>query len=333
MQILLTAINSKYIHSNLAVYSIKAYHDEHTNGKGNVSLMEYTINQPVDYCVADIYRRKPQVVAISCYIWNITYVCEAAAQLKKVMPDVKIWLGGPEVSFNAHKLLTDNENIDGIMCGEGEMTFLQLANTDFNVEAYAAQDNQEIYGIVYRSGGNIYSTPQVKALDMDKLPFVYKNLDAFKNKIIYYESSRGCPFGCSYCLSSVDKNVRFRSLSLVFKELQFFLDNKVSQVKFVDRTFNCNHERTVRLLEYIREHDNGVTNFHFEIAADLLNDDEIKILTSLRPGLVQLEIGVQSTNIDTIHHINRIMDFKHLSDVVRKLNMGKNLHLHLDLIA
>lgn len=332
MRILLTAINSKYIHSNLAVYSLKAYHNMHTNGSSQVSLAEYTINQPVDYYVADIYRKKPDVVAFSCYIWNIMYVYEAVAQLKKVMPDVKIWLGGPEVSFDAHKLLRENENIDGVMCGEGEVTFSKLANSGFNTKAYAAGEIN-IDGIVYRNGNEICKTQPVECIDMDELPFVYENLEAFKNKIIYYESSRGCPFGCSYCLSSVEKNVRFRSLPLVFKELKFFLDNNVSQVKFVDRTFNCNHDRSVKLLEYIADHDNGITNFHFEIAADLLRDDEIELLKSLRPGLVQLEIGVQSTNIDTIHHINRVMDFNHLSKVVRSLNMGKNVHLHLDLIA
>lgn len=331
MRVLLAAINSKYIHSNLAVYSLKAYHDRHSDGSAQVEIAEYTINQPADDIIADIYRRNPEVVAFSCYIWNIRYVYEIVKEVKKICPYIKIWLGGPEVSFDGAQILSQHQEIEGIMCGEGEMTFSKLANSRFDTQA--CMNNTDFRGIVYRNNGKIYETLPVTLMNMDELPFVYQDLEPFRNKIIYYESSRGCPFRCSYCLSSVDRQVRFRSLSLVFGELQYFLDNNVTQVKFVDRTFNCNHERTMKLLEFIKEHDNGVTNFHFEIAADLLMEDEITLLSSLRPGLVQLEIGVQSTNTDTIKDINRVMDFRHLSEVVTKLNMGKNVHLHLDLIA
>lgn len=331
MRVLLAAINSKYIHSNLAVYSLKAYHDLHSDGSAQVGIAEYTINQPVDDIIADIYRRNPDVAAFSCYIWNIRYVYEIVNEVKKLCPEIKIWLGGPEVSFDGAQLLAQHHEIEGIMCGEGEQTFSKLANSSFDTHAYI--NDADFRGMVYRDNGKIYETLPVVPMNMDELPFVYQDLEPFRNKIIYYESSRGCPFGCSYCLSSVDRQVRFRSLALVFLELQYFLDNNIAQVKFVDRTFNCNHERTLKLLEFIKEHDNGVTNFHFEIAADLLKEDEIAILSSLRPGLVQLEIGVQSTNTDTIKDINRVMDFKHLSEVVAKLNMGENVHLHLDLIA
>ncbi|MDD3239023.1 MAG: B12-binding domain-containing radical SAM protein [Lachnospira sp.] len=345
MKVLLTAINSKYIHSNLAVYSLKAYHDQHTNGTCQIELAEYTINQQIDEYIADIYRKRPDVIAFSCYIWNIRYVYEAIVELKKLMPHMKIWLGGPEVSFHAEKILREHPEVDGIMCGEGEKSFTELCNCGFlqNLQTLRNDANDTydagmiekigIPGIVFRIDEQIHATQPVDPMNIDELPFVYEDLCKFQNKIIYYESSRGCPFGCSYCLSSVDKAVRFRSLSLVFQELQFFLDAKIPQVKFVDRTFNCNHERTVSLLSFLRDHDNGVTNFHFEIAADLLRDDEIELLAALRPGLVQLEIGVQSTNELTIHNINRVMDFSHLSSVVSRLNMGKNVHLHLDLIA
>lgn len=328
MQVLLTAINSKYIHSNLAVYSLKAYHDRHSNGTCQVELAEYTINQPVDYYIADIYKRKPEVLACSCYIWNIRFVYEAVAELHKLMPQMQIWLGGPEVTFDGKKILLEHPEITGIMYGEGEKTFSEICNCGFSVNS-----DTLLNGIVYRQKGQIIAALPIRLINMDELPFVYDNLEKFTNKIIYYESSRGCPFGCSYCLSSVDQTVRFRSLSLVFQELQYFLDHKISQVKFVDRTFNCNHKRTMELLQFLKDHDNGVTNFHFEIAADLLTNEEIELLSSLRSGQVQLEIGVQSTNAATIEHINRIMDFTHLTKVVKRLNMGANVHLHLDLIA
>ena len=170
-------------------------------------------------------------------------------------------------------------------------------------------------------------------VNMDQIPFPYKNMEVFKNRIIYYESSRGCPFSCSYCLSSIDKHVRFRSLSLVKEELKLFLDYKVPQVKFVDRTFNCRHDRTMEIWRFIKENDNGITNFHFEITADLLNDEELEFLAALRPGLIQLEIGVQSTNPETIREIDRVMDFEKLSRIVGRIRKGNNVHQHLDLIA
>ncbi len=339
LKILLTAINSKYIHSNLAVYSLKAYHDIYSERKDTVEIAEYTINQHFDDVLKSIYLKKPQVIAFSCYIWNIEYVYRLAAELKKLLPQTDIWLGGPEVSFNAETVLRKNQFICGVMIGEGEQTFYEVCKQYENVCSGQAKqpDFAKIRQLCFRQQENntesIMTTPCREPLDMDSLPFVYQDMGAFKNKIIYYESSRGCPFGCSYCLSSVERFVRFRSLPLVFQELQIFLDAKVPQVKFVDRTFNCNYERTLKLLKFIREHDNGITNFHFEVAADLLNEEELQELAAMREGLVQLEIGVQSTNPDTIKEIDRTMNLEKLKLAVNYVNLAENVHQHLDLIA
>ena len=289
MKTLLIAINAKYIHSNLAVYSLKASAGQ---WKDEVEIAEYTINHLREDILADIYRRKPDVAAISCYIWNMEYVQSLLKDLKKVLPEVDIWLGGPEVSYDCEEVLVREPSVRGIMAGEGETTFRELLGW-YHGEGSLA----EIKGLVYRDEAGKFCRTGVREYEkLDELPFVYGDMTKFQNRIIYYESSRGCPFSCSYCLSSIDKRVRFRSLPLVKKELAFFLEQKVPQVKFVDRTFNVNHARTKELLRFIKENDNGITNFHFEISADLLDDEEIGLLNSLRPGLVQLEIGVQSTD-------------------------------------
>lgn len=331
VNILLTAINAKYIHSNLAVYSMRAYAKKQGQ---HVELAEYTINQQFEVILRDIYNLKPDVLCFSCYIWNIEYVRELVVEFHKLKPEIPIWLGGPEVSFRTEEFLRDNSAVTGIMVGEGEETFLRLCQYYQNQENSDGLKLEEIAGIVWRDeNGEINVNPAAGVLDMDSLPFCYENLEHFENRIIYYESSRGCPFSCSYCLSSVDKHMRLRSLSLVYRELQFFLDNQVPQVKFVDRTFNCNHEHALGIWRYILEHDNGVTNFHFEVSADLLNEEELAVLSAMRLGLVQLEIGVQSTNQDTIREIRRVMNLERLKAVVQHIKAGMNIHQHLDLIA
>ena len=271
MKILLTAVNSKYIHSNLAVYSLKAYHDAHSDRKDTVELAEYTINQLQEEIIKDIYKKQPDVLAFSCYIWNIEMIHRMICKLKKILPDTDIWLGGPEVSYDAKEVLKNHPQIKGVMIGEGEQTFCELAACYENFDENCEKELLKVRQICFRSQtGEIVATPYRELMNMDELPFVYQDMRVFEHKIIYYESSRGCPFGCSYCLSSVSRSVRFRSLPLVFAELQIFLDAKVPQVKFVDRTFNCNHERTLALLHFLRTHDNGVTNFHFEVAAEML---------------------------------------------------------------
>ena len=328
--ILLVGINAKYIHSNFGIYCIEAYANEHGIGKDELKLCEYTINQNEATILADIYENKPDMVAFSCYIWNIEYVLRISRELKKVLPDTDIWCGGPEVSFDTEKLLGKNMWLKGIMSGEGEETFFELAQYYMGI---LGRELKDIDGISYRDNDVVTVNKERDRMSMDDIVFPYKDIEALKNRIIYYETSRGCPYGCSYCLSSVEKKVRFRSLELVEKELQFFIDNKVKQVKFVDRTFNCNHEHTMAIWKYIGEHDNGITNFHFELSADLLTEDEIALVSSFRPGLVQFEIGVQSTNPDTLRAIHRNHDLTGLKKRVSEVYEGRNIHQHLDLIA
>lgn len=327
MKILLVACNAKYIHSNLAVYDLQAYASDYAD---HIVLKEYTINQQKDDIMRDIYLEHPDVVCVSCYIWNLSFVKELMADLIKILPGADFWAGGPEVSYDAEKFLTENSEFKGVMVGEGEETFKELAG--YYVEKNP-QDLKDMTGICYRDGDQIIHNGWRQIMDLSSIPFIYKDLSEFKNRIIYYESSRGCPFSCSYCLSSIDKKLRFRDTETVKKELQFFIDNKVPQVKFVDRTFNCKHDHAMAIWKYINEHDNGVTNFHFEISADLLRKEELQEMSTMRPGLIQLEIGVQSTNSDTIKAIHRTMDFEKLKGIVDRIHSFGNIHQHLDLIA
>lgn len=332
MKILLTAINAKYIHSNLAIYNLRAYANAYGRHKrAHIELAEYTINQQVDEILMDLYKKKPDMLALSCYIWNIEYVKEVIVEIRKLYPQMPIWVGGPEVSYCGETLLADMPQITGVMIAEGEETFTEL------VEYYEGIDDRtisEIKGICYRDAQGTVRTTQCRPiLDLTKVPFVYDEIHEFEHKIIYYESSRGCPFSCSYCLSSIDKKLRFRDTEVVKLELVKFLNHKVKQVKFVDRTFNCNHKHSMAIWNYIKEHDNGITNFHFEIAADLITEEEIALIGRMRKGLIQLEIGVQSTYEETIHEIKRVMDFQQVAAVVKKVQAGDNIHQHLDLIA
>ena len=402
MRFLLCGINAKYIHSNLAIFSLKAYADRKKIPGAEIILKEYTINNYVEDILQDLYEEKADVVIFSCYIWNISFVRELAAELKKVSPDVKIWAGGPEVSYAANKFLMENPAFDLIMQGEGEEVFSELIRLtveekcrikdvykqseskkvlseivekrysierkqavkeekDIEDKHFAGEDNvyptnyidmsklQKLQGIAVRdfSGeaalgnaesniGNktkIINTGFATLMNMDTIPFVYEDFHLFEHKILYYETSRGCPFCCSYCLSSVDKTVRFRSLPIVKKELDAFLEAKVPQVKFVDRTFNCNRQRAIDIWSYLVEHDNGITNFHFEISSDLLGEEELELFAKMRPGLIQLEIGVQSTNGETVDAIHRHMDLDKLFHYVDRVHELGNIHQHLDLIA
>lgn len=350
MKILLAAVNAKYIHSNLAVYSLKAYAEDSA-----VEIGEYTINQQKDDILMDIYKRQPDILCLSCYIWNLDYIEEIVLEIGKLRPDMPIWLGGPEVSYDAKEVLRRLPCVKGVMKGEGEKTFKEICriyrnefekrenvcgyqdkNVDNSWKKSESVDNQlkGVDGITFREEKEkIIDNPWRPIMDLSEVPFVYDHMEDFEHKIIYYETSRGCPFSCSYCLSSVDKRLRFRDIELVKKELQFFLDHKVPQVKFVDRTFNCKHDHSIAIWKYIMEHDNGITNFHFEIAADILNEEELELLEQMRPGLVQLEIGVQSTNPKTIKEIHRVMDFEKVSKIVRRIQNKGNVHEHLDLIA
>lgn len=344
MKFLLAALNAKYIHSNPGIYSLKEYtqawlkEPELSDGRLQIEIGEYTINNQMDEILSDIYRRKPDAVGFSCYIWNISYILELVRDLPKVLPDVEIWLGGPEVSYDAARILEEEPNVFGIMMGEGEETFKkvircylnrQRGREDWDKNSFPETEGTAIRGL----DGRPVVNPLKTAVDLNAIPFLYQDMAGFENRIVYYESSRGCPFSCSYCLSSVDKSVRFRDTDLVLKELEFFLQKKVSQVKFVDRTFNCRRDHSYRIWEYLIEHDNGVTNFHFEISADLLDQEELQLMSRMRPGLIQLEIGVQSTNENTIREIRRSMDLSILRKNVEIINSYGTIHQHLDLIA
>ena len=359
MNILLVAVNAKYIHSNLAVYSLKAYAEKHfadwaktvpeqrcwekqNHASVSIDIAEYTINQPLDQILMDLYKKKPEILCFSCYLWNISYIEQLVCEISKVMPEIEIWLGGPEVSWNAEDVLQRLPQVRGVMRGEGEATFLNVVHFYEGAFENCGKGFDDILGITYykeevreeKTERFIVSTEERPVMaDLNGIPFVYEDIEAFEHKIIYYESSRGCPFSCSYCLSSIDKCLRFRDLELVKRELQFFIDHDVPQVKFVDRTFNCRHDHAMEIWKYVAEHDKGVTNFHFEVAADLLNEEEIALIASMRPGLIQLEIGIQSTNMQTIQEIRRTMRFEKVKKIVEQIHAKGNIHQHLDLIA
>ena len=336
MKVLLAAINAKYIHSNLGIYSLKTYGEKMLKEWGlaeqaEISLAEYTINHQMEQILQDIYKRKPDVIGFSCYIWNISYVKMILADIKKVLPDVKIWAGGPEVSYHGEAFLKEEPAVDLVMMGEGEITFAHFLKA-----LLEGEDLKQVPGLMVRNAdGTFTDTGFRQVMDMSQIPFPYAFMDMkeLEHRIIYYESSRGCPFSCAYCLSSIDKKLRFRSLDLVLPELEWFLQAKVPQVKFVDRTFNCKKSYAMAIWQYIRDHDNGVTNFHFEIAADLLDKDELDLLSTMRPGLVQLEIGVQSTNEKTLEAIRRKTDIEEIREITETINSWHNIHQHLDLIA
>ena len=326
MKILLTAVNAKYIHSNLAVYSIRANAKEY---RDQITLGEYTINQYVEDILQDIYQKKPDLIAFSCYIWNIRHIRELVRELRKVLPQVPIWLGGPEASYDAKSLLEAYPEVTGVLIGEGEESFYELCcYYDGKLEHLS-----QVPGIAYREQGEIILKSYAFVKNLSSLAFAYEDFQDFEHKIIYYESSRGCPFSCSYCLSSIDKSVRFRSMDLVKKELQTFIDAKVPQVKFIDRTFNCRASHAMEIWQFLKDQDNGVTNFHFEVAADLITEEQLALFATMRKGLIQLEIGVQSTNEDTICEIRRKMDFSKVADLVTRIKHMENIHQHLDLIA
>lgn len=342
MNILLVAVNAKYIHSNLAVYSLKAYAEKQNCLRGSIDIAEYTINQPLDQILMDLYKKKPEILCFSCYLWNISYIEQLVCEISKVMPEIEIWLGGPEVSWNAEEVLQRLPQVRGVMRGEGEETFFDLVHFYEGAFESCGKGLDDILGITYykeevreeKTEHFITATEERPVMaDLNGIPFVYEDIEAFEHKIIYYESSRGCPFSCSYCLSSIDKCLRFRDLELVKRELQFFIDHDVPQVKFVDRTFNCRHDHAMEIWRYVAEHDKGVTNFHFEVAADLLNEEEIALIASMRPGLIQLEIGIQSTNMQTIREIRRTMQFEKVKRIVEQIHAKGNIHQHLDLIA
>ncbi|NLK97147.1 B12-binding domain-containing radical SAM protein [Defluviitalea saccharophila] len=326
MNIVLSALNAKYIHTSLALRSLKAFCREY---KDNITIAEYTINHEENYILNEIYKLNPDILGFACYIWNIEQTLDLVSNIKKILPNTLIVLGGPEVSYDGEKLLKDYKEIDVIIYGEGEETFYEILHSYID----GNKSLEKIDGIIYAANGQIIRNKERVPLNLDDIPFVYEEFQDMENQILYYESTRGCPYQCQYCLSSIDKKVRFLSLERVYSDLQRFLDGKVKQVKFVDRTFNCNKKHAWAIWSYLMEHDNGTTNFHFEISADLLDDETIAFLSKARPGLFQFEIGVQTTNKEVLKIINRKMDFEQLKIIVSKIKQAQNIHQHLDLIA
>lgn len=327
-KILLVAINAKYIHTNIAVRYLKEYADKKT--KSDITISEFTINQYVTDILSEIYDASPDIIGFSCYIWNIEHIKKLISLIRKVFPNTKIFLGGPEVSYKIKEAFNELKP-DFIIFGEGEKTFL-----DFVSQAEKPfPDYSQIKGLAYNDNENFIMNPPRTGIDMTLLPFPYTESDfvVLKNKIMYYEASRGCPFLCQYCLSSIEHGVRYSPIEKVKKELKIFLNKKVPQVKFVDRTFNSDKTFALQIINFIIENDNGITNFHFEAAAELLGTELLDALTSSRKGLFQLEIGVQSTNIETLNIIKRNSDFKRIKNCTEQLRYGNNINLHLDLIA
>ncbi|MDO4803817.1 MAG: DUF4080 domain-containing protein [Lachnospiraceae bacterium] len=345
-KILLVAVNAKYIHPCPAVYSLSAScgHPE------SVEIAEFTINDRYQDILDEILEWEAALIGFSSYIWNTEILLNLAADIRRVRRDaVILFAGGPEASYAPERFLAV---CDFVVCGEGEVPFNRIMDLAADVledhpsgmmgsprslAALKAEILANVPGLVFRPGTyKGFRSDKANACenaDLDSIPFPYKDLAAFANRIIYYESSRGCPFRCTYCLSSIDKRVRFRSLDKVYEELQFFLDREVPQVKFIDRTFNCSPDRAKAIWTFLKEHDNGITNFHFEIGADLLGEEELALLETLRPGQVQLEIGIQSTNPETLLAINRTANLPRLFENIRHLRRANNMHLHVDLIA
>lgn len=324
MKLLLTAINAKYIHSNLAVRYLK----EFTKDLDYECLIkEFTINDRKERIVEEIMMEKPDIVAFSCYIWNIEYVKYISNIIKIIDPNIEILYGGPEVSYNCKEFLQDNSGEFAIE-GEGEETY-----KEFIEYKLGKRPINEILGIYYKKEDNNIGFNGVrKLIDMSIIKFPYHEDEILGNKIIYYEASRGCPFGCKYCLSSTTQGVRFLDIERVKRELKYLMDKQVRLIKFVDRTFNCNTKFAKAIWNFIAENESNTT-FHFEISADLLKDDEIEILNKIPKGRIQFEVGVQSTNDKVLENIDRKVKFEDLKEKVLKIKNGGNIKQHLDLIA
>lgn len=326
MKILLTTLNAKFIHSSLALAYLNAYCQADFN---DLHIREYTINEPQSKIMADIYSLKPDVVCFSCYIWNIDLIKDICSNLKQVLPDIKIIVGGPEVTYDAPTLLQENQAVDYVIRGEGEETLYELL--------YCLQQEvipQQVSGLTYRHDLITANNDRPLINHLDKIPFPYEeeNIGNYNNRVIYYETSRGCPFNCSYCLSSTTRGVRYFSLERVFKDLKFLIDHQVPEVKFVDRTFNCNEKRSIEIMSFIMQ-NNIKTKFHFEIDATLLTNEFLAFLRIVPSGVFDFEIGVQSTYPKALCSVNRNSDWIKLRENISYLLLNCKIHIHLDLIA
>ena len=324
MKTLLVGINSKYIHSNLAIRYIKKYVEK--NSEYKIKIREWTINNHIEKIIKDIYNEKPEILAFSVYIWNSEYVFKIIKEIKKILPEIKLILGGPEVSYNSIELMKKIKEIDYIIKGEGERTFLNLLSKNMN----------GLKGLYYREENEVkYNGDNSFIINLDEVPFVYddEEIENLKNRIIYYESSRGCPFNCSYCMSSIEKRVRFFSNERTKKDLKFFLDKKVKLIKFVDRTYNIDKKRYLDIWKFLLENYSKESKFHFEISVDLFDDEILDFLKKVPEDYFQFEIGIQTSNEKTLKAINRSTNMEKLEKNIKRLIENGNIHIHLDLIA
>lgn len=326
-KILLSTLNAKYIHSSLALRYVKAYCEQHTSLA--ISLKEFSINEFASDIMGKLYRLQPDILCFSCYIWNISMILEICHDYKQVSPHTIIILGGPEVSYDAVTVLKENPTIDFIVRGEGEVSFQKLLQALVNEESV-----REIPGITYRWAAEIIQNDDRALIaDLDTIPFPYpENLAEFHDKIIYYESSRGCPFQCSYCLSSTQRGVRYFSMARVKQDLSILIAQQVREVKFVDRTFNCNEKRAMEIMRFIIEQGTN-SKFHFELDASLLSDEMMDFLKTVPAGIFNFEIGIQSTNPTVLNEVNRQANWQRITQNMQRLHTYQNIHLHLDLIA
>ena len=340
MKILLISVNASYMHTNIAIRDLKNYADNffrEAEDKPQIELAEFTINQPIGEVLRGIASFNSDWILFSTYIWNAEYVCKLLPEIKKVLPHCLLGAGGPEFGYGAKKYLSNISDLDFIIFGEGELTFTDLIKTGQNKSQSLLNHLNDIKGLFYREEDCQikYSGDRMLIEDLDQIPFPYPDIISGQadvdHKIYYYESSRGCPFGCAYCLSSVDKKVRFKSLERTCRELQIFLDHNVKLVKFVDRTYNLNEERYLGIWDYILSHHNGKTMFHFEIEAEYLSDKALDFLQKVGPGVMQFEMGVQSANKKTLSAINRSPNVEVLAQKIKRI--PRTIHQHLDLIA
>lgn len=327
MKVVLSTLNARFVHSSLALAYLKAYcHNPHWQ----IHIREFTINDELNYVLSELYKEHPRVVCFSCYIWNIELVMKLVRDLRQVDGEVMIVLGGPEVSYETRSFMELNPEVDIVVRGEGEATMFSLFTALFHSHSLS-----NVEGITYRYGETIVENPDRPLIeDLDTIPFTYNldNLNYYRNRTLYYETSRGCPFNCAYCLSSTIKGVRFFSLERVKSDLAFLMQQKVKEIRFVDRTFNCNEKRAREIMEFIIRH-NISTRFHFEMGADLLSEEMLSFLETVPAGIFDLEIGIQSTCPEALQAVNRTADWQSLQRNVKRLAVKGNLHLHVDLIA
>ena len=327
MKTLLVTLDSKYIHANLAVRYLKNFC---SNDGFDIEIKEFTINQQMDYILSEIFDSKAQIICFSCYIWNIEYVKEIAYILKEAEPNIKILYGGPEVSFETKKIMENENYVDYIIFGEGEQSFREF----INIVHLEKPEFNNIKGLAYREDGSIYINENRELIDdLDIIKYPYNEDETFDDKIIYYESSRGCPFSCSFCMSSIEKKTRNFSLDRVKKDLKTLLSTKARQIKFIDRTFNADYKRSMKIMKFIVLNNINNMTIHFEITADIINEEFLDFLKDMPVNMFQFEIGVQSLNNDTLCEINRHMEINKLYNVINSIGRNNNIHMHLDLIA